>query len=234
MLGREFAVPSPTETRLRKDVLYELVAVVGQALANGHRLELLDLLLQAPRTVEELAREAQMSIANTSQHLQRLRQSRLVVGERAGTFVRYRLADPAVGHLWLQLRAVAEAQVAEVEEALAAYRSHRHEFARISAAELRMRLQAGDVFLLDARPQVEYAAGHIPGAVSMPLAELARRLAELPRDVPIVAYCRGPYCIMADEALERIAQHGLQVFRLEEGVAEWQQIWPGGSVQQAA
>jgi len=217
------------EQQRPKEALYALFAEVGQALANAHRLELLDLLMQAPRTVEELAAETQMSIANTSQHLQRLKQSRLVVATREGTYIRYRLADPGVAQLWRQLRAVAESQIAEVEQALDAYRTRRHEFERISATELRARLHDGEVFLLDARPEVEYAAGHIPGAVSMPLAELERRLDELPADMPIVAYCRGPYCVMADQALALIARRGLQTLRLEEGVAEWQEAWPGSS-----
>jgi rhodanese-related sulfurtransferase len=174
--------------------------------------------------VEELAVETQMSIANTSQHLQRLKQIRLVLGEREGTYIRYRLADPVVAQLWLALRSVAEAQLAAVQQALDAYRSSRHQFERISAPELRERLHRGDVFLLDARPRVEYNAGHIPGAVSMPLAELERRLDELPPDIPIVAYCRGPYCVIADYALELIASHGFQTLRLEEGVVEWQQV----------
>ena len=216
-----------TEKRRQKETLYILFAEVSQAMANAHRLELLDLLLHAPRTVEELAGETHMSIANTSQHLQRLKQSRLVAAAREGTYIRYRLADPAVARLWLQLRAVAESQIAEVEQALDAYRTRRHEFERISAAELRVRLHNDEVFLLDARPQVEYAAGHIPGAVSMPLEELERRLDELPVDMPVVAYCRGPYCVMADHALALIARHGLQTLRLEEGVAEWQEAWPG-------
>jgi rhodanese-related sulfurtransferase len=155
--------------------------------------------------------------------LQRLKQSRLVISEREGVFIRYRLADPGVTRLWLELRSVAESQIAEVQQALDAYRSRRHEFERISAAELRERLHRGEVFLLDARPQVEYAAGHIPGAVSLPLEELERRLDELPADMPIVAYCRGPYCVMADQALALIASRGLQTLRLEEGFVEWQQ-----------
>lgn len=207
----------------QKDVLYALFAQIGQALASSHRLELLDLLVQAPRTVEELATEAHMSVANTSQHLQRLKQRRLVVGEREGLHIRYRLADFRVAQLWLVLRSVAEAQIAEVQQALEEYRVHRNEFERISLPELRQRLQQGEVFLLDARPQVEYVAGHIPGALSFPLEELERRLAELPADLPIVAYCRGPYCVIADQALELLASHGFQAFRLEEGVAEWQQ-----------
>jgi len=208
----------------QKDALYALFAQIGQALANPHRLELIDLLVQAPRTVEELAAETQMSIANTSQHLQRLKQSRLVASTREGVYIRYRLADASIARLWLELRAVAEAQLAAVQEALDAYRTQRYAFEHISAAELRARLQNGEVFLLDARPEVEYAAGHIPGARSFPLAELERRLDELPADLPIVAYCRGPYCIIADQALVLLASRGHQTYRLEEGVAEWRQL----------
>ena len=185
-------------------------------MASPHRLELLDLLVQSPRTVEELARQAHMSIANTSQHLQRLKLARLVIDEREGLYVRYRLADPAVARLWLELRAV------EVERALDAYRHRRHEFKRISAEELRLRLRTGEVVLLDVRPQAEYEAGHLPGAISIPLDELEHRLSELPPDRTVVAYCRGPYCVYADEALGLLAEQGWDVARLEEGVAEWQ------------
>lgn len=192
-------------------------------MSNPHRLELLDLLVQAPRTVEELAQEAHMSVANTSQHLQRLKQARLVLDEREGLYIRYRLADPAVARLWLQLRAVAEQQLAEVDRALDAYRERRYEFERISTDELQVRLRHGDVVLLDVRPTVEYQAGHLPEAISIPLDELERRLNELPPDKTIVAYCRGPYCVYADEGLELLAEKGWEVARLEEGVAEWQQ-----------
>lgn len=191
-------------------------------MANPHRMELLDLLLQAPRSVEELAREAGMSVANASQHLQRLKQARLVVDRREGLYVRYRLADQAVARLWLELRAVAGQQLAEVERVLDAYRDRRHEFEKISAEELRTRLMKGDVLLLDVRPSVEFHAGHLPGAISLPLEELDRRLGEIPANLTIVAYCRGPYCVFADEALELLSARGWKVARLEEGVAEWQ------------
>ena len=210
------------EIRRRKERLYALFAQIASALANPHRLELFELLLQAPRTVEELAREAHMSVANTSQHLQRLRQARLVVDEREGVRVRYRVADPELARLWLELRSVAERQLVEVERVLDAYRHRRHEFEQISLSELRERLRRGEVVLLDVRPAAEYQAGHLPGAISIPLDELERRLEELPRDKIIVAYCRGPYCIYADEALALLAERGWQVMRLEEGVIEWQ------------
>ena len=192
-------------------------------MANPHRLELLDLLTQAPRTVEELSQEAHMSVANTSQHLQRLKRAGLVRGAREGSYVRYRLADPAVARLWLELRAVAGQQLAEVQRALDAYRQRRHEFEAISAAELHDRLEKGEVILIDVRPYVEYQAAHLPGALSLPLDELESRLSELPLEKAVVAYCRGPYCVYADDALELLAGQGWDVFRLEEGVLEWQQ-----------
>lgn len=210
------------EKRQAKQQLYSLFARVAGAMANPHRLELLDLLVQAPRTVEELAREANMSVANTSQHLQRLKQARLVLDEREGLHIRYRLADPAIAHLWLELRAVSERQLAEVQRTLDAYRERRHEFEKVSVAELRERLRNGEVVLLDVRPKAEYQAGHLLGAISIPLDELDGRLNELPRSRTIVAYCRGPYCVLADDALELLAERGWDVARLEEGVAEWQ------------
>jgi rhodanese-related sulfurtransferase len=163
-----------------------------------------------------------MSEANTSQHLQRLKQARLVLDEREGLYVRYRLADPAVARLWLELRAVAGQQLAEVEHALDAYRSRRHEFEQISADELRARLRKNEVVLLDVRPQVEYQAGHLPEAISIPIDELERRLSELPQNKMVVAYCRGPYCVYADDALALLGEGGWRVARLEEGVTEWQ------------
>jgi rhodanese-related sulfurtransferase/DNA-binding transcriptional ArsR family regulator len=210
------------ENRPYKEQLYRLFARVASAMANPHRLELLDLLVQAPRTVEELATEAQLSVANTSQHLQRLKQAHLVVDTREGLYVRYRLADPAIARLWLELRGVAERQLAEVDCALDAYRARRHEFEKISADELRQRLSKNQVVLLDVRPHVEYQAGHLPGAISIPLDELERRLDELPKSKTMVAYCRGPYCVFADEALAILRASGRRAVRLEEGVAEWQ------------
>ena len=206
-----------------KEALYTLFAQVGSALANPHRLELIDLLVQAPRTVEELAQEANMSVANTSQHLQRLKQTRLVLSEREGLYIRYRLADPIVARLWLELRVVAERQLAEVERALDDYRQQRHEFEGISAKELRTRLHNDEVILLDVRPAVEYENGHLPGALSIPLEEIRQTLASLPDDKTIVAYCRGPYCVIADDALSILAENGRNVARLEEGVMEWQE-----------
>ena len=207
-----------TEKRRHKEQLYHLFTQIASAMANPHRLELLDLLVQAPRTVEELAKEAHMSVANTSQHLQRLKQARLVLDEREGLYIRYRLADPAVTHLWLELRTVAERQLAEVERALDAYRQRRHEFEQISADDLRARLRNGEVVLLDVRPRVEYETGHLPNAISIPVDELERRLSELPPDKTIVAYCRGPYCVLSFEAVAQLRKLGFKARRLEDGL----------------
>jgi len=204
-----------------KETLYQLFSRMASALSNPHRLELLDLLMQAPRTVDDLAQEAHMSIANTSQHLQRLKQANLVTDERQGLFIRYRLADPEVARLWLELRNVAELQLAEVERAIAAYRPKRNDFEKISMADLQERMIEDGVLLLDVRPGVEFQAGHLPGAVSIPLDELEQRLEELPPDKLIVAYCRGPFCVFADQALELLSRRGWNVARLEEGIAEW-------------
>jgi len=210
-----------------KENLYRLFAQVANALANPHRLELVDLLTQAPRTVEELAQEARMTVANTSQHLQRLKQAQLVTAVREGQHIRYSLADPAVARLWLQLRAVADQQLAQVERALDEYRTQRHEFIGITAVELKDRLENDELVLLDVRPALEYETAHIPGAISLPWDEVSQRQWELPLDKTIVAYCRGPYCVYADEALAFLAQAGYHVARLEEGVLEWQEAGLG-------
>jgi rhodanese-related sulfurtransferase len=209
------------EKRRHKEQLYELFAKVANAMANPHRLELIDLLVQAPRTVEELAQEAHMSVANTSQHLQRLKQARLVADERDGLYVRYRVADPAVTRLWIDLRALADRQHADVERTLDQYRNHRHEFHTLTPAEVQERLRQNEVVLLDVRPRVEFEAAHIPGAVSIPYNELDGRLSEVPPGKLIVTYCRGPYCVYADNVLSTLAEHGWEVARLEEGVIEW-------------
>ena len=205
-----------------KTRLYDLFAELGRALSSPGRLELLDLLSQAPRTVEQLAAETRMSVGNTSQHLQRLKQARLVEVQQEGKLRRYRLATPAVGQLLHTLSSVAQQQLAEVEQALNAYRSHRHEFERVTVQQLQMRLQTGDVILIDVRPEVEYQSGNLPGARSLPLSKIQQALAALPDDKLVVAYCRGPYCVMADQALSILKEQGREVARLEEGVTEWQ------------
>src|SRR5262245_39355617 len=175
--------------RQAKTALYAVVAQVAQAAASPHRLELLDLLVQAPRSVEQLAEASAMSIANASQHLQRLKRAGLVRSERRGATMRYRIAEPTVARLWVELRTVAEQQLAEMDRALDAYRERRRDFARLSPSELRQQLDRGAV-LLDARPRLEYDAGHLPAAISIPIDELPERLVELPTDTLVVAYCR--------------------------------------------
>ncbi|HMQ33444.1 MAG TPA: metalloregulator ArsR/SmtB family transcription factor [Chloroflexaceae bacterium] len=209
-------------SRQTKDQVFTQVAAVAQALANPHRLELLDLLIQGPRSVEQLAEASAQSLANASQHLQRLKRVGLVVGDRQGTTIRYRITDTVVARLWVALRTVALKQSAEVERALEAYRPRRGQFATVSPTELQAGLASGAMLLLDVRPALEFAAGHLPGASSIPLDELPARLAELPTDGLIVTYCRGPLCVYADEALEQIRASGRRGARLEEGVAEWQ------------
>jgi rhodanese-related sulfurtransferase len=209
-------------SRQAKEVLFTAVAQVAQAIANPHRLELLDLLIQAPRAVEQLAAASHMTIANASQHLQRLKRSGLVATERRGVSIYYRIADPAVARLWTELRSVAVNQLAEAERALDLYRPQRQRFSTITPAALQAGIARGDTLLLDARPQLEYDSAHIPGAVSIPIDELPDRLDELPADKLIVAYCRGPLCAYADQALELITATGRHGTRLEQGVAEWQ------------
>jgi rhodanese-related sulfurtransferase len=202
-----------------KDALFEAIAVMGKAFASPRRLELLDLLAQAPRTVDQLARASGQSNANTSQHLQALHAAGLVTRAREGTTVRYALAGDEALRLWLALRDVSAARLAEVERAAADYLGD--EVERIGRSELLARLADGDVVLVDVRPAEEYAAGHIEGARSVPLAELERRLAELPHDTEIVAYCRGPFCAYAHEAVRRLRGAGRAARRLEDGWPEW-------------
>jgi rhodanese-related sulfurtransferase/DNA-binding transcriptional ArsR family regulator len=211
------------ESRKLKEHLYELFAQIGSALANPHRLELLDLLIQSPHTVEELAKLAQMSVANTSQHLQRLKQARLVLDERIGQNIRYCLSDPEVAALFIELRRVSEQQLAEVDQVLDRFRSHRYDFEPISVEEVRKGIDRDEIVLIDARPKDEYLAGHLPDAVSLPIDILTNRIDELPLGKLMVAYCRGPYCADADEALILLSAYGYPVKRLEEGIAEWRQ-----------
>jgi rhodanese-related sulfurtransferase len=202
-----------------KEALFEAIALMGKAFASPRRLELLDLLAQAPRTVEELARVSGQSSANTSQHLQALHAAGMVSREREGNSVRYALADDEALRLWLALRDVSAARLAEVQRAAGDYLGEDVE--RIDRAELVARLAEGDVVLIDVRPAEEFAAGHIDGARSIPLDEVEQRLAELPGDAEIVAYCRGPFCAYAHEAVRRLRDSGRSARRLEEGWPEW-------------
>ena len=206
-------------TRDPKSALFEAIAVMGKAFASATRLELLDLLAQGPRTVEELARASGQSTANTSQHLQALHAAGMVTRAREGTRVRYAIAGDGALRLWLALRDASVAQLAEVERAARDYLGEDVE--AIGREELVARLGRGDVVLVDVRPEEEFAAGHIDGARSIPLDELEQRLAELPADREVVAYCRGPFCAYAHEAVRRLQAAGRSARRLEEGWPEW-------------
>ena len=212
-----------SEAREHKEQLYKLFAKIGNALANPHRLELIDLLVQSPRTVEELAHLAQMSVANTSQHLQRLKKARLVIDQRNGLYIKYSLADPEIARLWVELRRVAEMQFSEVEVELELFRSHRSDFQKISVETLIEGLRRNEILLIDARPEIEFQAGHLPDAISYPVDTICYRIDEIPLGKTLVTYCRGPYCADADEALILLSAYGYPVKRLEEGVAEWQE-----------
>jgi rhodanese-related sulfurtransferase/DNA-binding HxlR family transcriptional regulator len=206
-------------TRVKKDALFEGIALMGKAFASGRRLELLDLLAQGARTVEELAKATEQSTANTSQHLQALHAAGLVSRVREGTRVRYSLSGDDVLRLWLALRDVSAVRLAEVERAAREYVGD--EVDGIDSEELASRLERGDVVLVDVRPPEEYAAGHIEGAISVPLAELERRLGELPGDREVIAYCRGPFCAYAHEAVRRLTAAGRPARRLDTGWPEW-------------
>lgn len=204
-----------------KDNLFEQFARIGKALASGKRLELLELLAQRERTVEELARLTDMSVANASQHLQVLRNVRLVEATKDGLYARYRLADQRVFGLWQALRNLGEERIAEIDRMVHSFLGDRRTLKAVTTDELRQRLKDGSVVILDVRPEEEYGAGHIPGARSIPLAELKVRLRELPKSREIVAYCRGPYCVLADEAVALLRSRGMKAFRFEQGFPDW-------------
>lgn len=204
-----------------KAALFDALASVAQALGNGRRAEIVDLLAQGERSVEEIAREIDQSVANTSQHLQVLARSGLVRSRREGTRVIYRLASDRVGELWALVRDVAVRQVAEVGVLAEDYLGGRDEVEHVSAEELARRLARDQVVLLDVRPEPEYRAGHIAGARSAPLAQLPSLLPGLPRRREIVAYCRGPYCVYADDAVRLLRARGLKARRLDVGLPEW-------------
>lgn len=204
-----------------KDAVYEQLARVAKATAAPRRLELLDLLCQGPRTVEALAEQSAMSVANASQHLQVLRRAQLVVAEKKGAFVEYRVADEAVGRFYLSLRTLAEARLAELDRVHSAYFAERSAMDAIDARELARRVKAGEVTVLDVRPVEEFRAGRLPGAISIPVRELKARLRELPPGREVVAYCRGPYCVMAVEAVALLRKKGFTAHRMELGVLEW-------------
>jgi rhodanese-related sulfurtransferase len=205
-----------------KGALFDALASVAQALGSGRRAEIVDLLAQGERSVDEIAREIDQSVANTSQHLQVLARAGLVRSRREGTRVFYRLASDRVSELWAAVRDVAVRHVAEVGVLADDYLGERDEVEQLSAEELARRLARDQVVLLDVRPEPEYSAGHIAGARSAPLADLPSLLPELPRRREIVAYCRGPYCVYADDAVCLLRARGLKARRLDVGFPEWQ------------
>jgi rhodanese-related sulfurtransferase/DNA-binding MarR family transcriptional regulator len=204
-----------------KDRLYGEFARIGKALASPHRLEILDVLAQGERTVESLASETGLSIANASRHLQQLRQAQLVLARREGLFVHYRLAGPEVVRLVVTLRHTAEQHLAELDRVVRDFLGERDDFEPVTPDELSRRMTNGEVVVLDVRPEQEYAAGHIAGAHSVPVSDISARLAELRHEKEYVAYCRGPYCVYADEAVAVLRANGLKAQRLTEGYPEW-------------
>jgi rhodanese-related sulfurtransferase/predicted transcriptional regulator len=204
-----------------KRAIFEQFAVVARSLGSAHRLELLELLAQTERSVEQLARLSGLTIANASQHLQQLRRSGLVEARRDGKRVLYRLADAEVVALLAALRRITERNVGALEKVLNSYFRERDSLEPVSRKELLHRMRDGLVSVIDARPPEEFAAGHLPGAINLPLSELRRRLRELPRGQEIVAYCRGQYCVLSYEVVAELRKRGFKAFRLEDGYPEW-------------
>jgi rhodanese-related sulfurtransferase len=208
--------------RAFKDAIYEQFARIGKAVSNPKRLELLDIICQGPRTVEVLAKETGLTVANASQHLQVLRATRLVETEKEGVFVIYRLADQAVCEFFRAMRILAESRLAEVEMIKRQFLEGREGMEPVNRDALLRLVREGTVTVLDVRPAEEYNAGHLAGAISIPLKELRQRLSDLPHDQEIVAYCRGPYCVLSIQAVEMLRAKGFKAARIEEGLIDFQ------------
>ncbi|MDQ4051080.1 MAG: metalloregulator ArsR/SmtB family transcription factor [Actinomycetota bacterium] len=204
-----------------KTALYDALAEAAKALSSGRRAELIDVLAQGERSVEELAEEIGQTLANTSQHLQRLLRSGLVTSRRDGTRIHYSLSSPVVFTLWRTMREAAATHVTQLDELARDYLGDRDQLRTITRDELRRRLRDGDVVVLDVRPTAEYAAGHIRGAISIPVVDLKSRLKEIPDGAEVVAYCRGPFCVYADNAVRLLSSQGRAAVRLEDGFPEW-------------
>jgi rhodanese-related sulfurtransferase len=217
-------MPAPPRPTPLKTAIYEQLARIGKAAASPSRLELLDLLAQGARTVEALARQTGQSVATTSHHLQVLRRARLVEAHKTGLYVTYRLADPRVSDFFLHLRSLAESRLAEIEQVTRLYLKERRAMEAVRTDDLVRRVRAGEVTLIDVRPREEYLAAHIPGAISVPLRDLKRQLGQLPVARDVVAYCRGPYCVMALDAVDLLRRKGFRAHRLELGVPEWRAL----------
>jgi rhodanese-related sulfurtransferase/DNA-binding transcriptional ArsR family regulator len=210
-----------------KDALYEQFARIGHALSTPKRLEILDLLGQGERSVEVLAGQANLSVPNASQHLRVLRSARLVDSRRDGAYIYYRLADSAVWRLWAALRDLGQLRLTEITELVRSIYQDEGSVELVDRQTLWRMAQAGEVTVLDVRPVAEFESGHIPGAASIPLEELEERLSDIPREQPVVAYCRGPYCVLAVQAVELLRRHGFSARRLKDGFPEWREDgWP--------
>jgi rhodanese-related sulfurtransferase len=204
-----------------KGALFDGLVASARALSSGRRAEIVDLLAQGERSVEDIAGEIDQTVANTSHHLQVLLRAGLVRTRRAGNRIYYGLASDLVAQLWALMRDVTAEHVAEIDDLASAYLGNRRDLQVMTRAELTHRLAGGDVVVLDVRPEPEYRAGHISGALSIPIKELQRRLRHLPRDIDVVAYCRGPFCVYADEAVRSLTRRGIRAARLEDGFPEW-------------
>lgn len=205
-----------------KDLLYEQVARIGKAVASPKRLELIELLCQGEKTVETLAVQVDISVKLASAHLKTLRQARLVDSRRDGKYVLYRLANTSVADLWVSLRSAAEERLVELRMALASMaEKNGGNLQGVDRADILRRAAAGEIVVIDVRPPEEFSLAHLPYARSLPVTELKKRIAELPKGIPIVAYCRGPFCMMANDAVGLLQEKGFQAFHLPDGIAEW-------------
>jgi rhodanese-related sulfurtransferase len=210
-----------TNNRIIKDALYEQVARIAKAAASPKRLELIELLSQSPKTVEHLAREAEISVKLVSAHLKELKASRLVDTERQGRYIVYRLASDEVARFWVTIRLLAEDRLFELQDALRQLSASTHEWVGKSHKELLAKARSGEVVVIDVRPTDEFETGHVPFARSIPLPELKARLDELPKDKPVIAYCRGPFCLMSADAVRLLRGQGYNAVQMRDGVVEW-------------
>jgi len=211
------------KSREFKDLIFQQFANVANAFSSPKRLEIIDILAQGEKDVETLSKQVSITFANTSRHLQILKNARLVETKRDGVRIYYRLSDDKVFNCWKGLQSLAENRVAEIREVLKNFLEERKAMKIISKDELWSRVQSNDVVVIDVRPVEEFNSGHIPGAISIPLVELKDRLNEIPSDREIVAYCRGPYCVLSPEAIKLLRDEGYKAFRLEEGLPEWKE-----------
>ncbi len=219
-----FINPKKMNPRQIKNILYEQVARIGKAASSSKRLEFIELLCQGEKNVEQLATEANISVKLASAHLNGLKSASLVDTRRAGKNIYYRLADANVASFWVAIRTLAEERLVDLQVALENLVASPAKLSPVDRAELLKKAASGEVVVIDVRPEAEYAAGHLPFARSIPLAELKKRIAELPKDKAIIAYCRGPFCLFATKAVALLGSKGYRAIRLEDGVAEWRTL----------